>query len=327
MTYTNENGEWIIYGARQITGNVTDVDPDNQWTDGKANPRLEWINQTKATGYTESPYVITPILSEGVSKISFFELSRPDMRSGSISVYTSTDGGYTWSADSITSASKVSKFELITIDIPNGEAVNRIKISKPAGVGMSIDDLKVYAPLGISLPVDLLDFKASLIASSPAKVGVHWITADEQNVATYELERSADGQHFSSLQVFTAANTSGEHRYDYVDAAPLMGSNYYRLKTTDKSGVVAYSDLTGVKVEGQKLEVVAYPNPANSYIQFDTKQSVDQVRIIDMSGRVNLVVAHLSQGAKVNISSLAPGIYFAELLQGNHKAVVRFIKK
>ncbi|WP_353138220.1 hypothetical protein, partial [Pseudopedobacter sp.] len=120
-TSIQTNGEWILYGAQRETRTVSDSNSANQWTDGNTNPSLKILNGNASTvsdySLTEPPYVITPLFSQGISKITFNEIMRNDMSAGSIIIYTSKDGGQTWSSTGISTATKTSKFDLITVKI------------------------------------------------------------------------------------------------------------------------------------------------------------------------------------------------------------------
>jgi len=50
------------------------------------------------------------------------------------------------------------------------------------------------------------------------------------------LERSADARNFSSVYSITADAVRCGQPFDYTDAQPLAGMNYYRLKITDADG-------------------------------------------------------------------------------------------
>lgn len=190
-TSVQSNGEWILYGARKDERSVTSADPANQWATGSLNPTLLILNNNAATAatysLTEAPYFITPVLNKGVSKISFHEIQRASISAGSIVIYTSADSGRTWSSTGISNPAKSALFDLLTINI-NDPAVNRLKITKPAGVTMSLDNLTVYefaspkkdqnisfAPLPAKMVGDL-DF--SLSATSGSGLPVTFSSSD-----------------------------------------------------------------------------------------------------------------------------------------------------
>lgn len=84
---------------------------------------------------------------------------------------------------------------------------------------------------------------------------------------------------------------------------------------------------SGVRV----LEVVkeeergVYPNPAKDRITISTGQDVEQVRILNAAGQMLL---GRSGAGNIDISSLSPGIYFAEITLGDgSKKVYRVIRQ
>src|SRR5690606_35531371 len=117
---------------RKEAKNVADIDANNQWTNGATNPSLQILNGNATTiqqyTLTEAPYVITPIFSQGISKITFNEIMRTSINANSIEIYTSSHGGLTWSSSPINTATKNSKFDFITAPI-TGSGINRLKIS------------------------------------------------------------------------------------------------------------------------------------------------------------------------------------------------------
>jgi len=81
----------------------------------------------------------------------------------------------------------------------------------------------------------------------------------------------------------------------------------------------------------QKIVVKAQPNPSASYFTLITQSASDQpisVRIIDMSGRVIEAIAKALSNSVLRIGdSYKPGIYFAEVIQGNDRTVLKLDKQ
>ena len=95
---------------------------------------------------------------------------------------------------------------------------------------------------------------------------LYWVTTEEINNAGFEVEHSTDGITFSDLsfvQTNTATgNSYGNLNYQYTDANPYKGNNYYRLKQVDKDGHSTYSAIVSINCNNYKLmSVTAYPNP------------------------------------------------------------------
>ena len=110
-------GEWLYKGAFQATN--ADYIPDGS----EHNLRMP----------KSGSYVITPVLSNGVSRVTF------DIGRATVKVYTSTDGGTTW-----TEATQTTSGKLVTVTV-GSDAVNRIKIGNDTSKDADIDNLAVYA--------------------------------------------------------------------------------------------------------------------------------------------------------------------------------------
>ncbi len=91
-------------------------------------------------------------------------------------------------------------------------------------------------------------------------IQVEWDTQNEVNMDRYEVEKSIDGAQFMKLGPVTATgNTS--NNYNWFDAAPASGSNYYRIRSLEKSGRAAYSQTVKVDMGKAATGINAYPNP------------------------------------------------------------------
>ncbi|RZJ89527.1 MAG: T9SS type A sorting domain-containing protein, partial [Hymenobacter sp.] len=114
------------------------------------------------------------------------------------------------------------------------------------------------------LPVQLVRFTATKQGSA---VLVNWTTASEKNSAYFAVERADQGTRFAEISRVAAQNNSTtNHNYALVDAAPLPGLNYYRLRQVDLDGTVAYSPVATVRFAGSALQpmLTIYPNPVEA---------------------------------------------------------------
>ncbi|SOD20102.1 T9SS type A sorting domain-containing protein [Pedobacter xixiisoli] len=328
-----DNGTWILYGAQREEKSVSDVDANNQWTNGVSNPSLKILNRNAGTTtdytLTEDPYVITPIFNQGISKITFYENQRASINANSIKIYTSTNGGQTWSTTAISSAAKSLKFDLITVPI-EGANINRLKITKPAGVTMNIDNLTIYAPVGTTLPLDFVSFSATLKKSLNHKTVLLWKTANEVNTAYFEILRSINGKDFSRIGGLSAVNQPGTHIYEFEDEKLLTGVSYYRIKQVDLDGKYTYSEIRSVnnRLEGQ---LNFYPNPVTKELTLNHPAAGvgTSLNLYDISGRLvatKTVAADLTQ-SKVSLQHLPQGIYLLKYKTTTEVISLKVIKQ
>ena len=107
----------------------------------------------------------------------------------------------------------------------------------------------VFRQLSI-LPVTFTSVKALLQNDA---VKVEWKVENERNIKQYEIEKSADGNLFTTMAVTLAtANNGGSASYLKTDTHPLGGYNFYRIKSVDINGQTAYSNVVKVLLKNEK---------------------------------------------------------------------------
>jgi hypothetical protein len=166
------------------------------------------------------------------------------------------------------------------------------------------------------LPVELTVFTATAVGSA---VQLAWTTASEKNSAYFEVQRSADGRTFTAIGRVEAQGSSARaHRYESLDARPLPGQSYYRLRMVDRDGAFAYSPVATVRFGAASgpAVVTLYPNPGTGRSFRLAIQHVPAgpatVRVFDLQGR--LVSQHAVDFAQPDLAvqpshPLAAGTY------------------
>ncbi|TAH41151.1 MAG: T9SS type A sorting domain-containing protein [Bacteroidetes bacterium] len=159
----------------------------------------------------------------------------------------------------------------------------------PGGSGFTLDwMLTGGSSLNcLLLPIELLSFTAE---PNGEVVDLKWSTATEINNDYFILERSSDSYEFQPIQIVDAAgNSSHTLNYKTVDASPLSGISYYRLKQTDYDGRSSNSQVVSVDFRKQKDEFTIYPNPATDdviLVYHCQKSSATRIRVLDLKGQL-----------------------------------------
>ncbi|MCS7020078.1 MAG: T9SS type A sorting domain-containing protein [Cytophagales bacterium] len=206
---------------------------------------------------------------------------------------------------------------------------------------VQVDNVSQFSPWTLShqnfpLPVELVHFSASWLKDhDPPQVLLEWQTANEQNNAYFEIERSADGIHFNSLvRILGTGNSNLLRSYSYTDNHPLpVSSIYYRLKQVDYDGTVNYSRIIVLQRYDVKPKLIVFPNPAQGRLQFELFNLYNHrslVEIIDYSGRVvyrGYAVAHQNNLYSIDINHLSTGIYLLRVFLQEEHLSARFIVK
>lgn len=172
------------------------------------------------------------------------------------------------------------------------------------------------------LPVTIASFIAT---KAVGKVNIAWATVTETNVANFTVQRSVNSVDFAPI-VIVAAIGSGENKYATVDASPLAGTAFYRLKSIDKDGSFSYSNIVAVTFDASG-SVSVYPSPALSYINVtvsDPKLYGTVFTLVDLAGHIVKSFTITGNAQQFNISNIATGIYFIKMADGSS---VKFIKK
>ncbi len=88
---------------------------------------------------------------------------------------------------------------------------------------------------------------------------ISWNTVGENNVLTYQIEKSIDGNKFASIEIVTAKNTATAN-YSVTDKAVVTTTSYYRIKAINADGTIAYSNVVKMTTSNSTLTTI-YPNP------------------------------------------------------------------
>ena len=190
---------------------------------------------------------------------------------------------------------------------------------------------------GTVLATTLTRFSAALTA--PRIAGLTWAAVNETANRLYDIQRSTDGQNFTTVNTITAQGDASGADYSYTDNLDnsISGNVYYRLQIHDQAKL-SFSSIQEVNVAAVSSSVAAagtglrvYPNPATSYINLQTGQEPGdwQVDIIAASGAVvQRTQAMASSTIYVPFNSkLAAGTYFVRLtgLHGQQPIMVPFV--
>jgi hypothetical protein len=88
-------------------------------------------------------------------------------------------------------------------------------------------------------------------------------SSDLLNNDFFVVQRTRDLEMYDDIVKVKGAGTSTSTiDYSVVDSKPLPGKLYYRLKQSDFDGMISYSKLVSVEVDGSAAWLV-YPNPSN----------------------------------------------------------------
>lgn len=175
-----------------------------------------------------------------------------------------------------------------------------------------------------ALPIELTYFKAYL---ENHKVDILWETASEFNHDFFSIEKSNNGIDFHEIhQTPGKGSISSSEQYHFTDQQPVLGLNYYRLKSFAIDGSYALSEIQVVEYDDRQQYIVISPNPSalNTDLNivltgFEASKEI-VLQIFDTQGRlVNMEQIQGSQD-KIFLNRNYPfsksGLYFFKAVQG-----------
>jgi hypothetical protein len=176
--------------------------------------------------------------------------------------------------------------------------------------------------------VELIDFTA---VGQGKTVQLAWRTATEQNNAYFEVERSLDGLQFEVLgKVAGAGNSTAIQQYQFVDAAPVAGDNFYRLRQVDFDGGDLYSPVVTI-VWTAKGELQLSPVPVMDRLKISLPEpQLENAHyvIFDYSGQIvrASTLLELPTALEIDVLSLPKGMYVLQLQADRTLWRGRFLK-
>ncbi|GGB24943.1 kelch repeat-containing protein [Puia dinghuensis] len=154
---------------------------------------------------------------------------------------------------------------------------------------------------------------------------LEWTTIGEINSFRFEVEKSTDGNSFTTIGE-VAAIGSGDNSYAFSDAEPVAGNSYYRIRMMWENGNELYSNVLFLHREAQAT-ISLFPNPAVSYVNLqlpDNSLLNSPLRIFDVAGRLHAEVMLTTQLQTVDVSRLPKGFYIFSLVDGSsYRVLVR----
>ena len=147
-----------------------------------------------------------------------------------------------------------------------------------------------------------------------------WKTAVEVNTSRFDVQLSADnGRTFRTVGSVQARGSSSSYQFRYEmnnDAAHL-----FRLVAVDNNGSITYSDMLNIPYGCSTAEKTSYlfPSPATTMINLRSNKTSlmnTEAQLCDLNGKRLAAIRITGSQVSMNVSHLAPGLYFIRLADG-----------
>lgn len=165
------------------------------------------------------------------------------------------------------------------------------------------------------LPIDLLSFDASRQAD---KALLNFKTEQEVGTAKFIIERSGDTRTFKTIGTVPSLSTLTSNQYNFIDAQPIIGINYYRLKIVKRTGNFTYSPIRKLDFGSNADAIIVYPNPViNGTVFISSSADCTSASLYDASGKLMQNFTLQGRNNTINIKGVAKGIYQLKVVSAN----------
>ncbi len=185
----------------------------------------------------------------------------------------------------------------------------------------------------VLLPVNLVSFTGRLNDRSEAEL--QWKVNQQRNLSSFDVERSEDGQSFTTIQnVLALQGTGNTFDYSFIDKKVADGANYYRLKMIDNDGKFAYSRVIKITNHTANRFVTLESNPVKDAITIQVNNSELSPVAAVLYNATGARIAMWQLGSRsgtvrlpIDRYSLASGIYLLQVSNGDKIVTLKVQKK
>lgn len=182
------------------------------------------------------------------------------------------------------------------------------------GGGFGQQNIFYQASTSAPLPVSLLHFNAKLQENNTALLD--WRSEAEKNLLAYDVEHSTNGHDFSKIgQVTAKGSPVTQAAYEFTHTDLQAGSNYYRLRMSDRWGKTEYSPVRIVRLEDKSPAFQVLPNPTSgpiTLVAHQLEQYKDDLyyQVTDINGKLLLENRLKDEKTGMDFSNYPSGAYY-----------------
>lgn len=205
---------------------------------------------------------------------------------------------------------------------------NTATISATNGVfgdpcGGTVKRLYIEAVYTSTLPLHLISF--SCISNGHSNI-LQWQTTAEINTQAFDVERSGDDLHFSSVGSVNSTNSSGTNLYSFTDNSLSSQAYFYRLKMIDQDGSYTYSQV--IKAEASSNgRLNTFPNPVTNYVSVSGLNAEGYLEITTLQGESLKRINVTGNTQTVNMSAYPGGMYILKYVTDTNTLYQKLIKQ
>jgi len=174
------------------------------------------------------------------------------------------------------------------------------------------------------------------VEKGPGYNTINWQANCSSSQAIFDVERSADGRTFTSVNTITASQQRCLQPFSYVDNTGTAGTLYYRIRITDLDGKITYSSIVKLTNSTKDMMLVGVaPNPVSNVAQLSVavaKNDRVELQVISVEGRVvqrsTVAVQAGTSIVNLDVANLQNGMYTIKGVFANGEtSTVKFMKQ
>lgn len=174
----------------------------------------------------------------------------------------------------------------------------------------SIPNKLKFGICNTALPVSGLKLNA---LNENCTITLSWQTKSN-NVSSYNLEKSYDGNHYFTDTIYSGTN----YKIKRTSQTPVV---YYRLKEIHTDNSITFSNVVSVhNTCFQSLKI--YPSPTNNILVIENLSTGDKLEVIDIYGKVIMKFSATNNRLQIHVGHLSSGIYLIK----TRNNIQKFIK-
>ena len=193
------------------------------------------------------------------------------------------------------------------------------------------------APLNSGSCFSVVPIRLNYIIGKKLSSGnaLNWKVTCTSFSITMEIERASNVRDFKGIFNIAATQARCNQPFDFTDAQPLKGNNYYRLKMIDIDGKISYSPIVLLISATKGFEMVGlYPTVVKNQTTLSVSTATTtilQTNVTDLSGKLLIsnkqTILAGSNLILIDCGKLAPGIYnLTGIAADATKKTIRFVK-
>ncbi|UAY50732.1 T9SS type A sorting domain-containing protein [Ferruginibacter albus] len=186
----------------------------------------------------------------------------------------------------------------------------------------------IIIPLPSGAPVPVTYSSIEILQQNNNAV-LQWQVENQLNIVNYSIERSGDGNNFSTVAIIPANNNNVQ--YKWTDGNTSSSQSFYRVRSTDVQGKIQYSKIVVIN-DIVRSAVDVYPNPVHDGIFFLELSNMPKgnyyLYLTNSNGQLiaSKIIEHnagsSSQAISIN-KNIAKGMYQLKVV-GSNKSIKTF---